>query len=384
MTVPLLDLTAQNSALEVELREAFEEVLRSGQYINGPDVAEFEREVAEFVGAKHAIGVSSGTDAILLALMALEVKPGDEVLCPSFTFFATAGCVARLGGTPVFVDSDPATFNIDIADARRKVTRRSKVIIPVHLFGQCADMDAVNSFAAEHELHVIEDAAQSLGARFKGRFAGSMGTFGTYSFFPSKNLGGLGDAGMLVCQDDALAEKARILRNHGMSPKYYHKYVGGNFRLDTLQAAFLRPKLRRLAAYNERRAANATVYLRELATVPGLILPAAHPECEHIWNQFTIRVTNGHRDRLRFALQQAGVSAEIYYPLPLHRQECFRGNQPSANCPVADLLSTEVLSLPIFPELSRDGLERVAGELRAAANGDAQGGGFGGKIAKCS
>ena len=232
MAVPLLDVNAQNLPLERELNEAFLRVLRSGQFIMGPDVGAFEAEVAKFAGVKHAIGVSSGTDAILLALMALDIKAGDEVLCPTFTFFATAGCIARAGAFPVFVDADPITFNVDVADAGRKVTARTKAIIPVHLFGQSANMDAVMELAGKHNLTVIEDGAQSLGARYRGRHVGSIGTFGTYSFFPSKNLGALGDAGMVVANDDALAEKARLLRTHGSKPKYYHKLVGANFRLD--------------------------------------------------------------------------------------------------------------------------------------------------------
>jgi dTDP-4-amino-4,6-dideoxygalactose transaminase len=352
--VPLLDLTVQNLALEQELKSAFERILRSGHYILGPDVSEFEMEVASLVGVKHAIGVSSGTDAILVALMALDIAPGDEVLCPAFTFFATAGCVARLGAKPVFVDADPVTFNLEVADASRKVTSRTKAILPVHLFGQCADMDGIGKLADAHGLAIIEDAAQSFGAKYRGRFAGSMGSFGTYSFFPSKNLGGLGDGGMLVCNDDALAEKARLLRNHGAQPKYYHRYIGGNFRLDTLQAALLRVKLPWLQTYNQRRQENATYYTERLGLFQGveqLVLPRA-ADGEHIWNQYTIRVpAPGRRDALRAHLQKRGIASEIYYPIPLDRQECFRGLDPSF-CDNAAVLSEQVLSLPIFPELA--------------------------------
>jgi dTDP-4-amino-4,6-dideoxygalactose transaminase len=330
MPVPLLDVNAQNLPLEKELNDAFLRVLRSGQFIMGPDVAAFEAEAAACLGAKHALGVSSGTDALLLALMALEIGPGDEVLCPSFTFFATAGSIARVGATPVFVDSDLATFNIDVADAARKVTPRTKAIMPVHLFGQCADMDAVKALAAAHGLRVIEDAAQSFGATYKGRQSGTMGDFGAYSFFPSKNLGGLGDAGMLVTNDDALAERARILRVHGAQPKYYHKFIGGNFRIDTVQAAFLRVKLKRLETYNRARRGNAEFYGHELASLaapgPGapLVLPRESRAGEHIWNQYTIRVPGpASRDALRSHLQARGIGTEIYYPVPLHAQECF-------------------------------------------------------------
>jgi len=245
MPVPLLDVNAQNHPLEAELTEAFLRVFRSGQFIMGPEVEAFERDLEALTGARHALGVSSGTDAILLALMALGIGPGDEVLVPTFTFFATAGCVARVGATPVFVDACPVCFNLDLEDAARKVTPRTKAIIPVHLFGQCADMDGVLALARAHGLKVVEDGAQAIGATYKGRGAGTMGDAGTFSFFPSKNLGGFGDGGAFVCNDDALAEHARVLRVHGAKPKYYHHFVGANFRLDPLQAAMLRVKVPR-------------------------------------------------------------------------------------------------------------------------------------------
>lgn len=362
MPVPLLDAAAQNLALEREFIATFDRVFRSGQYILGPDLAEFERELARAAQVKHALAVSSGTDAILLALMALEIQPGDEVLCPSFTFFATAGCVSRIGAVPVFVDSDPVTFNIELNDAARKVSPRTRAIIPVHLFGQCADMDAVMAFASELQLHVIEDAAQAFGAKWRGQPAGSMGTFGTYSFFPSKNLGAVGDAGALVCQDDTLAEKARVLRNHGAQPKYFHKYIGGNFRMDTLQAAFLSVKLPSLPGYNERRRANAAFYSERLPK--ELILPAALPHNDHIWNQFTIRVPGeGRRDALRAHLQQRQIGCEIYYPVPLDRQECFAHLPSAGSCPVAEALSREVLSIPIFPELTPEQRDEVVSTI---------------------
>ena len=249
MKVPLLDVNAQNLPLEEELTATFTRVLRSGRFIMGPEVEALEAEVAEFVGARHGIGVASGTDAILVALMALDIGPGDEVLCPTFTFFATAGCISRTGAVPVFVDACPVCFNMDVGDAARKVTERTKAVIPVHLFGQSAEMDAVIALAGEHGLYVIEDGAQAIGSRYKGHGCGTIGEFGTYSFFPSKNLGGFGDGGMVVCNDDALAERARILRMHGSRPKYFHREVGGNFRLDPLQAALLRAKLGHLPVY---------------------------------------------------------------------------------------------------------------------------------------
>jgi dTDP-4-amino-4,6-dideoxygalactose transaminase len=380
MTVPLLDVNAQNHPLAAEFTAAFNRVFQSGQFIMGPEVADFERELAAFAGAPHALGVSSGTDALLLALMALEIGPGDEVLVPAFTFFATAGCVARLGATPVFVDVCPVCFNLDPADARAKLTPRTRAIIPVHLFGQAADMDAINALAAAHGLAVIEDAAQAIGATCRGRQCGTLAPFGVLSFFPSKNLGGLGDAGALLCNDDALAARARILRVHGMEPKYHHPMIGGNFRLDSLQAAFLRVKLPHLPAWTAARRANAAAYLDQLAAHPGavvadpadcrcaearrerlaasgarLVLPAAYPHNGHIWNQFTLRLPGpGRRDALRAHLAARGIGCEIYYPVALHRQACFAG-LPAASlgpCPVAETLAGEVLSLPVFPELS--------------------------------
>jgi dTDP-4-amino-4,6-dideoxygalactose transaminase len=377
MPVPLLDVNAQNLPLEAELTEAFTRVLRSGQFIMGPDVPAFEGEVAKFVGAKHAIGVSSGTDAILLALMALGIGSGDEVLCPTFTFFATAGCIARTGATPVFVDADPLTFNLDVADAARKVTGRTKAIIPVHLFGQSANMDAVMELAGKHKLAVIEDAAQSLGAKFSGRCVGSIGTFGTYSFFPSKNLGALGDAGMVVTSDDTLAEKARLLRTHGSKPKYYHKLVGANFRLDTIQAAFLRVKLPHYNEYTKRRQANGAYYTEKLSKLPGvvlagddgtgeqMVLPVAQSNCEHIWNQYTLRLPGtGRRDSLRKHLTECGIGSEIYYPVPMHEQECFAYCNAKESCPTASKLAQEVISIPIYPELTESQLAQVVEDLK--------------------
>jgi dTDP-4-amino-4,6-dideoxygalactose transaminase len=383
MAVPLLDVNAQNLPLEKELNEAFLRVLRSGQFIMGPDVGAFESELAKFVGVKHAIGVSSGTDAILLALMALDIKAGDEVLCPTFTFFATAGCIARAGATPVFVDVDPLTFNLDVADAARKVTPRTKAIIPVHLFGQSANMDAVMGLARAHSLAVIEDGAQSLGAKYGGKSVGGIGTFGTYSFFPSKNLGALGDAGMVVSNDDALAEKARLLRTHGSKPKYYHKLVGANFRLDSIQAAFLRVKLPQYNGYTEKRKANAAFYTEKLSKLPGvvlatdlpngtdakMILPVAQPNCDHIWNQYTLRLPGaGRRDALKKHLTDRGIGTEIYYPVPMHEQECFAyctTSNAKNSCPTASRLAQEVISIPIYPELAPTQREEVVSELAA-------------------
>ncbi len=379
MPVPLLDVNAQNHPLEAEFTAAFQRVFRTGHFIMGSEITAFEEEVSKLVGAKHALGISSGTDAILLALMALDIGPGDEVLCPAFTFFATAGCVARAGATPVFVDVCPICFNFDVNDARAKITPKTKAIIPVHLFGQCADMDSILALAAEHGLPVIEDAAQAIGSTYRGQQAGTLGAFGCYSFFPSKNLGGLGDGGLLTTNDDALAAKAKALRNHGMEPKYYHSMIGGNFRLDALQAAFLRVKIPHYPAYTVGRQTNASYYLEQLAKLPGvvqaderhckcaqkqaaaleeagarIVLPTAYAHNGHIWNQFTLRVLNGQRDALKQHLASQGIGCDVYYPLTLDQQECFASLPESSRqgCSVSHQLSQEVISIPVYPELT--------------------------------
>jgi dTDP-4-amino-4,6-dideoxygalactose transaminase len=391
--VPLLDVNAQNHPLSEALTEAFQRVFRSGHFIMGEEVTQLETALAELTDSRHCIGVSSGTDAILLALMAIDLAPGDEVLVPAFTFFATAGCVSRVGATPVFVDACPVCFNIDLADARSKITSRTKAIIPVHLFGQSADMDGVLALAKEHGLRVIEDAAQSIGARYHGKACGSLGDFGTYSFFPSKNLGGFGDSGALVTQDDALAEKVRILRNHGSQPKYYHHLIGGNFRIDALQSAMLGVKLAHYDTYTQGRQYNAAYYTAELLKHPGfvqanpahchclatqtewavsqnaqIILPVAYPHNHHIWNQFTLRVLRpGRRDALRQHLLDRKIGCEIYYPLTMDQQPCFQ-HLPEASrsgCTTAHQLATEVLSIPIYPELSTAQLDEVIAALTA-------------------
>ncbi len=380
MKVPLLDVNAQNLPLEAELTAAFTSVLRSGQFIMGPEVEAFEKECAAMVETKHGIGCSSGTDAILLALMALGIGPGDEVIVPTFTFFATAGCVARVGATPVFVDSCPVCFNIDTVKAAAKITPKTKALIPVHLFGQSADMDAVMALAKAHNLFVIEDGAQAIGAKYKGKPVGSIGHFGTYSFFPSKNLGGFGDGGFLVTNDDALAGRARLLRTHGSKPKYYHKMVGGNFRLDPLQAALLRVKLGHYDRYTQQRQANAARYTEQLGALPGvvladpahckcastqdaalaaagakLVLPVTYAHNDHIWNQYTLRVIGeGRRDALKEHLTAAGIGCEIYYPVTMDQQECFAYTSDAcrSDCGTAHRLAGEVISIPIFPELN--------------------------------
>jgi dTDP-4-amino-4,6-dideoxygalactose transaminase len=360
MKVPLLDLQQQNADLAPQLAEAFQRVLKSGQFVGGPEVENFERSVSSRLGVPHTIGVSSGTDAILLSLMALKIGPGDEVICPSFTFFATAGCVARVGATPVFADSCPECFNIDVAAARRRVTSKTKAIIPVHLFGQCADMDAVTALARDHGLAVIEDAAQALGADYKGRPAGSMGTFAAFSFYPSKNLGGFGDAGLLATGDGDLAAEARLLRNHGAERRYFHQRIGGNFRLDPLQAALLSVKLEHLDRYTERRARNARYYSSKLSECEGVTLPAVHPHGRHIWNQYTLQVPS-RRNELKEFLAARGIGSELYYPRPLHAQECFARFGAPARLPVSERLAEECISIPIYPELTGQQLDAVAG-----------------------
>lgn len=387
MNVNLLDLKAQNGVLEPELHEAFLRVLRSGHFILGPEVERFEKALAEFTGAKYALGVSSGTDALTLALMTLGVGPGDEVLCPSFTFFATAGCVSRVGAKPVFVDSCPVCFNLDLRDAARRITPRTKAIIPVHLFGQAADMDGVQALAAKHNLRVIEDAAQAMGATYRGKQVGTFGDFGTISFFPTKNLGALGDAGAVITNDEDLYKRAKILRVHGSEPKYYHHVIGGNFRLDALQAALLAVKLPHFNDYTAARRRNAALYTEKLSPLPGvriarpedcgcsaesadketakLVLPVAYSHNGHIWNQYTLRVIGeGRRDALRAHLTARGVGSEIYYPLPLHEQACFAdlGHKPG-DFPWARRLAGEVISLPIYPEIPPDHIAQVASAI---------------------
>lgn len=352
VSVPLLDLQQQFLSIQAEVRAAIERVLASQHFILGPEVAALEQEIAQLVGCSHAIGVSSGTDALLCALMAIGLAPGDEVIVPTFTFFATAGCVSRLGARPVFADIEPSTFNMDVAQLPELITSRTRAIIPVHLFGQCADMDPILDVAAQNALIVIEDAAQALGAKYKGRYAGSLGHLGCYSFFPSKNLGACGDGGMIVTQDERLAERCRLLRTHGAKPKYFHSLVGGNFRLDALQAAILRVKLRYLSDWTAGRRRNARSY-DELLTDARVVRPAVAPYNEMVYNQYVIR--HAARDALRAHLGRSGISTEIYYPMPLHLQECFASlGGRTGDLPVAEETARQVLALPIYPELTAE------------------------------
>jgi dTDP-4-amino-4,6-dideoxygalactose transaminase len=363
-SVPLLDLRRGGPELDEALKATFARVLESGHYIMGPEVDAFEKECAAYVGAKHALGVSSGTDALLLAMMALGIGPGDEVICPTYSFFATAGCVARLGAKPVFVDVEPRAWNIDAAQVAKAITPRTKAIMPVHLFGQLAQMGPLVQLSKQHNIPIIEDAAQAIGSEGEGMRAGTVGTFGCFSFFPSKNLGAFGDAGLVTTDDDALAEKARILRVHGGKPKYYHQVVGANFRIDALQAALLRVKLPKLDAATAQRQKNAAYYTRSLAHLPGLMLPEAL-QSRHIYNQFVLRLPGeGRRDALQAHLKARGVGSEVYYPVPLHLQKCFENlGHKVGDFPVAEAAAKETLAIPIFPELTEAELAYVSAAI---------------------
>jgi dTDP-4-amino-4,6-dideoxygalactose transaminase len=352
MPVPLLDLQGQYGPLRDELLAAIARVCDSQRFIGGPEVEGFEREIAAYVGVRHAVGLSSGTDALLVALMALGVGPGDEVITPTFSFFATAGCVSRLGATPVLVDVDPLTCNMDPRAASAAMTARTRAIIPVHLYGQCADMDPVLEAAERRGIAVIEDAAQAIGATYKGRAAGSMGKAGCFSFFPSKNLGAFGDAGLLTTNDEALAHEVRLLRNHGAEPKYFHKRIGGNFRLDALQAAILRVKLPHLDRWTALRRANAGRYDALFAESGAPVtVPFRAAGSDHIFNQYVVRVPR--RDAVRARLDAAGVATEIYYPVPFHLQECFTPlGYKAGDFPAAEAAAAETLALPIYGELT--------------------------------
>ena len=355
MNVPLLDLRAQFQTIRGEVMAAIERVFESQHFILGPEVEAFERAAAEYCRVKHAIGCGSGSDALLLALTALGVGPGDEVVTASFSFFATAGSITRLGARPVFVDISPDDFNIDPDLIERAITPRAKAILPVHLFGQCAEMDAIRKVAERHNLPVVEDAAQAIGAGYHELRAGVMGAVGCFSFFPSKNLGGAGEGGLMTTDDDHLAEKLRLLRVHGMRPKYYHQVVGVNSRLDALQAAVLGVKLRYLDRWSDARRRNAEHYDRLFAEagVEEVATPSVRPNRRHIFNQYTIRCSR--RDELMDFLKRRGVGSEIYYPLPLHLQECFAylGYKPG-DLPVTERTSRECLSLPVYPELTEE------------------------------
>jgi dTDP-4-amino-4,6-dideoxygalactose transaminase len=364
MHVPLLDLKAQYSTIRQEVREAIDRVCESQQFILGPEVGALEHEIAAFCGSRFAVGMSSGTDALLAALMAIGVGPGDEVITTTYSFFASAGAIVRLGATPVFVDIDPVTFNLNSQAAVAKITHRTKAILPVHLFGCCAYMDPILAAADKHGVAVVEDAAQAIGAfDEKGRQAGTMGCMGCFSFFPSKNLGAFGDGGMVVTNDERLCDILRILRVHGSKPKYYHGIVGGNFRLDAIQAAILRVKLRHLKSWMDARRLNADRYralFEEAELGAHVTLPA--DEGGHIYNQFNMQVRD--RDRLRASLKEAGVGTEVYYPLPLHVQACFNHlGCHEGDFPHAERAARESVAIPVYPELTSARQEYVVEQI---------------------
>ncbi|HUY36233.1 MAG TPA: DegT/DnrJ/EryC1/StrS family aminotransferase [Pirellulales bacterium] len=367
--VPLIDISRQYAELEHELTTALARVRRSGRFVLGPDCQELEGGIAAYCQARHAIACASGSDALLLSLMAHEIGPDDEVIVPSYTFFATASAVSRLGARPVFVDIDPASYNLDPCRVATAVTPATKAIIAVHLYGQCADMAPLVALARRRNLAVIEDACQAIGAEYRGRRAGALGDTACFSFYPTKNLGGWGDGGMLTTQDDKLADKLRLLRVHGMQPRYYHQLLGINSRLDTLQAAVLNVKLPRLEGWTERRQAIALRYgeLFSSAKCDGLLgLPTADPEGRHVWNQYVVRVPDGRRDALREHLTQRKIGTEIYYPVPLHRQECFAPlGYREGSLPETERAARDTLALPIFPELTAAEQTLVVQEIAA-------------------
>ncbi len=365
--VPLMDVNRGNEPHLATIMEKLEQICRSGQFIGGPHCKELESSLAELCQAKFAIGCASGSDALLLALMAIDLQPGDEIIVPSFTFFASVSAITRLGGTPVFIDIEPATFNMNARLLRGLITSRTRAIMPVHLFGQCCDMDAIRSIAVEFGLHVIEDAAQAIGASFNGEMAGGMGSLGCISFYPTKNLGGFGDAGLVTCNDPVLADRVRLLANHGMQPRYYHQAIGINSRLDAMQAAVLCTKLPSLRLYAAARERNARTYEQELRAAglaESIVTPFSDSRCEHVWNQFTVRISGGRRDAVRAALSARGVGSEVYYPVPMHQQKCFShiACDPDS-LPETERAAAEVLSLPIFPELTRQELKLAVTHL---------------------
>jgi dTDP-4-amino-4,6-dideoxygalactose transaminase len=366
MLIPLLDLKAQYATIRGEIRQAMDRVCDSQHFILGPEVECLEEEVSAFCGTRHAIGVSSGTDALLAALMAIGVGPGDEVVTSTFSFFATAGVIARLGARPVFVDINERDFNLDAAGVDAKITARCKAIIPVHLFGACAEMDPILAAARKHEIAVLEDAAQAIGSKDKsGRSAGTMGSLGCFSFFPSKNLGAFGDAGMVVTEDSEMAEAVRVLRVHGGNPKYHHGVVGGNFRLDALQAAVLRVKLKYLTGWTEARRRNAARYQKYFSQT-DLLEEIGLPEdsAGHIYHQFVIRCAK--RDELQNYLRERGIGTEVYYPIPLHLQKCFASlGYKEGDFPQAEAAARESLALPIYPELSEQQQHNIVQEIKA-------------------
>lgn len=375
--VPFLDLHAQFRTVRDDVMSAINRVIESQHFILGPEVESLERDIAQLTQTQFAIGVSSGTDALLVALMGLDIAPGDEVITTPFSFFATAGCIARLGAKPVFVDIDPQTFNLDPAGLEAAVTPRTQAIIPVHLYGQTADMNPISAIARRHDLAVLEDAAQAIGAMYHGRPAGSLGNVAALSFFPTKNLGAFGDGGMVLTSDEALAKRMVMLRNHGFQPKYHSQVLGGNFRLDALQAAVLRAKFPHLQAWTEARLDHAAFYRQAFSetalragdpsgpTEPGqIVLPQESPGCRHVYHQFVIRVAAERRDPLRKHLAAQQIGTEVYYPLPLHVQGCFANlGYRNGDFPHSERAAAETVALPIYAELLPEQQQRVVSAI---------------------
>lgn len=366
MKVPLLDLKEQNERLRPKIEAALGRVLDTNAFILGGEVAELEKELGEYCQANHAIGCASGSDALLLAMMALDIGAGDEVITTPYSFFATVSAITRLGARPVFADIDPETYNLDVEQVAAKITDKTKAVQPVHLYGQCADMKRLNEVCGDRGVPIVEDAAQAIGAEDNGKRAGSIGDIGCFSFYPSKNLGGMGDGGFITTDDDKLAEKMKALRVHGSKERYYHKWVGLNSRLDGFQGAVLRVKLPHLDSWSEKRKTNADLY-RELFVAAGVdgkvVLPLERSDVRHIYNQFVIRVPE-LRDSLREYLTEAGIGTDIYYPVPLHLQECFEYlGYRAGDLPESERASRETLALPIFPELRREQQEYVVEKI---------------------
>ena len=375
MNVPLLDLSHQHQPIQEDIANAISQVVNSNAFILGPEVSLLEKQMAEYCGVDFAIGVSSGTDALLVSLMAIGVGPGDEVITTPYTFFATAGCISRLGAKPVFVDIDPVTYNIDSEKIAEKITSKTKAILPVHLYGQCADSAVILSIAKNHNLYVVEDAAQSIGAQYSdGRKAGNLGDLGCFSFFPTKNLGCFGDGGMVVTNHPEMDERVRVLRVHGSKPKYYHPFIGGNFRLDSLQASILNVKFPRLEGWNRQRQENARRYTTffndtgliqtQKVQLPELAYSDAQVPNYHTYNQFVIRVPE--RDALRGYLREKDIGTEVYYPVPLHLQKCFHYlGHKKGSFPKAEAAANSTLALPIFPGLKLEQQEYVVQQIES-------------------
>ncbi len=362
MPVPMLDLKAQYASIKDEIDAAVADVFAAQQFRGGPHSDAFESAMASAVGVPHAIGVASGTDALYLALKALDLGPDDEIITTPFTFFATAGAIVNAGGKPIFADICPDTYAIDPQSVEARITDRTRAIMPVHLYGQCADMDTLGDIARRHRLPIIEDAAQAIGAQYKGRCAGSMSLAAAFSFYPTKNLGAAGEGGMIVTADDDMAQRLRMLRCHGASATYVHQIVGTNSHLHALQAAVLNVKLRHLDAWNTARREHAHYYTQALKALPGVIPPVEQPGCFHVYHQYVIRVPQ--RDACKKLFAECGIGCGVFYPIPLHRQECFAGFDPAADCPEADRAAQEVLALPMYAELPQAHQDEVIAALR--------------------